>query len=74
MVQLVDDLDLLDEVRDVLVAEPSLFYVLLDRDLLAVEFAQEDLPVAAFADGLHGFDLVLADQEGQLDPLLLEVL
>ena len=47
MVQLVDDLDLLDEVRDVLVAEPSLFYVLLDGHLLAVEFAQEDLPVAA---------------------------
>ena len=51
MVQLVDDLDLLDEVRDVLVAEPSLFYVLLDGHLLAVEFAQEDLPVAALPMG-----------------------
>jgi len=73
MMKFVDDLDLFDEMRNVLVPKPSFLYVLLDCYLLAEQFAQEDLSVAAFANGLYYLDLFFADQKRELDPLLLQI-
>jgi len=61
--QLVDDLDLFDEMGHVLVAKALLLEVLFYGYLLAEPFAQEDLAVAAPADGLHYLELLFGDEE-----------
>ena len=58
---------------DVLVPEPSLFYVFFDRYLLPEQFAEKDLPVASLADRLDYLNLLFADEEGELDSFLLKV-
>lgn len=73
MVKFVDDLYFLNEVSNVLVPEASLFDVFFDCHLLSVEFAQEDLTIAASSDWLYYLDLVFAYQESKFNSLFLQV-
>ena len=64
MIEFVYYLHLFNEMSNMLVTESLLFKVLLDCYLLTHPFAQTHLPVAAFADLLNDFDLLLGNKKG----------
>jgi hypothetical protein len=66
MEQLIDNLHLFNKVSHMLVPEPFLLDILLDRHLLTQPFTQVHLAISAFSDRFYYLDLLFRNEEVQL--------